>query len=43
MNFYSVPKYSLLLMFPEGFINGTIVTAITVFKPHLMNYLWGSE
>ena len=26
----------LLLMFPEGFINGTIVTAITVFKPHLM-------
>lgn len=25
-----------ILMFPEGFINGTIVTAITVFKPHLM-------
>lgn len=26
----------LLLMFPEAFLNGTIVTAITVFKPHLM-------
>ncbi|EGG99419.1 putative membrane protein [gamma proteobacterium IMCC2047] len=26
----------LILMFPEGFINGTIVTALTVFKPHLM-------
>lgn len=26
----------LILMFPEGFINGTIVTAVTVFKPHLM-------
>ena len=26
----------LLLMFPEGFINGMIVTAITVYKPHLM-------
>ena len=25
-----------ILMFPEGFINGTIVTAITVFKPHLV-------
>lgn len=25
-----------ILMFPEGFINGTIVTAVTVFKPHLM-------
>jgi len=26
----------LLLMFPEAFLNGTIITAITVFKPHLM-------
>jgi len=26
----------LLLIFPEGFLNGTIVTAVTVFKPHLM-------
>lgn len=25
-----------ILMFPEGFLNGTIVTAITVFKPHLV-------
>lgn len=25
-----------ILMFPEGFINGTIVTAVTVFKPHLV-------
>ena len=26
----------LLLMFPEGFINGMLITAITVFKPHLV-------
>jgi len=38
----------LLLMFPEAFLNGTIITAITVFKPHLMKtfneefYLGGS-
>lgn len=38
-----------ILMFPEGFINGTIVTAITVFKPHLMKtfnedfYFGGSD
>lgn len=25
-----------ILMFPEGFINGTLVTAMTVFKPHLV-------
>ena len=26
----------LLLMFPEGFINGTLVSATTVFLPHLV-------
>ncbi len=27
---------SLLMMFPEGFINGAIMTMMTVFKPHLV-------
>ena len=26
----------LLIMFPEGFINGTVITALTVFAPQLM-------
>lgn len=26
----------VLLMFPEGFINGTVVTMLTVFKPELL-------
>jgi uncharacterized membrane protein len=26
----------LMLMFPEGFLNGTIVTALTVYRPELV-------
>lgn len=33
------PEILVLVMFPEGFINGAIVTAIAVYAPHWMKLL----
>lgn len=39
----NITPYLFLLAFPEGFLNGTIVTAVTVFAPDLVRTFNGDK